>query len=59
MTPSLNGAGLLCRRQAFEAVGGFDENVFLFFEDDDVTIRLSAQAGPLYYVPSAKAYHGL
>lgn len=59
MTPSLNGAGLFCRRQAFEAVGGFDENVFLFFEDDDLTIRLSAQAGPLYYVPAAKAYHGL
>lgn len=57
--PSLNGAGLLCRRSAFEKVGGFDENLFLFFEDDDLSLRLASEVGPLYYVPEAKAFHAL
>lgn len=54
---SLNGAALLVRRQAFEAIGGFDPEIFLFFEDDDLGLRLSGSQGPLIYVPSAKVTH--
>lgn len=55
--PSLNGACFLCRRDAFERVGGFDDNIFLYFEDDDLSLRLSEQEGPLLYVPAAKVFH--
>ena len=40
----LSGAAFFCRRDAFEAVGGFDPRIFLYHEDDDLSVRL-AQAG--------------
>lgn len=55
--PSLSGAALMCKREAFERVSGFDEALFLYFEDDDLTMRLSRQCGPLFYVPTAKIAH--
>lgn len=57
--PSLNGAGILARRAAFEAIGGFDERIFLFFEDDDISLRLSQDVGPLIYVPQARVLHAI
>ncbi|WP_370230799.1 glycosyltransferase family 2 protein [Cognatishimia sp.] len=57
--PSLNGAGILVRRDAFEAIGGFDERIFLFFEDDDISLRLAAKQGPLIYVPEARVLHAI
>ena len=55
--PALTGGALLVRREAFENVGGFDEAIFLYHEDDDLSIRLRQQAGPLLYVPEALVNH--
>ncbi|MGV6846770.1 MAG: glycosyltransferase family 2 protein [Marinibacterium sp.] len=55
--PSLNGAAIFVRRTAFEQVGGFDPEIFLYFEDDDLTLRLAAEAGKLIYVPAAQITH--
>ncbi len=55
--PVLEGSALLIRRAAFEAVGGFDPKIFLYFEDDDLSLRLRARVGPLYLVPEAVARH--
>lgn len=52
----LSGAALFVRRSAFEAVGGFDPEFFLFFEDDDLSLRLQA-LGPLRLVRAALVSH--
>jgi GT2 family glycosyltransferase len=52
-----SGAAVLLRRPAFEAVGGFDESIFLYFEDDDLAVRLRAAGWRLRYVHEAVAEH--
>ena len=53
----LSGACLLLRREAFEAVGGFDEGYFMFFEDLDLGERLAAAGWSSVYVPDARIIH--
>lgn len=55
--PVLSGAALFIRREAFEEVGGFDPGIFLYHEDDDLSRRLIAQCGPLYFVRNASVTH--
>ncbi|MEQ8258560.1 MAG: glycosyltransferase family 2 protein [Roseovarius confluentis] len=57
VVPVLSGAALFVRRRAFEAVGGFDSGIFLFFEDDDLSLRLSRSRGHLVYVADAVVHH--
>jgi N-acetylglucosaminyl-diphospho-decaprenol L-rhamnosyltransferase len=53
----LSGSCQLFRREAFEAVGGFDTRYFMYFEDVDLGDRL-AKAGWLnVYAPSATVTH--
>jgi N-acetylglucosaminyl-diphospho-decaprenol L-rhamnosyltransferase len=54
--PVLHGSALLVRRAAFEALGGFDERLFLYYEDDDLSVRLAA-LGPLRWVHGAVVRH--
>lgn len=53
----LSGAALFVRRTAFEQVGGFDTNIFLYHEDDDLSLRLQQQAGPLLFAADALIRH--
>lgn len=53
----LSGAAFFVRRTAFEAVGGFDEKIFLYHEDDDLALRLRQACGPLMFVRSALVMH--
>ena len=56
-TPFISGACLLVRRDAFLQLGGFDPNIFLYYEDDDLCRRFSeARLGPVY-VPGAHVRH--
>ncbi|MES1991180.1 MAG: glycosyltransferase [Pseudomonadota bacterium] len=55
--PLLTGAVFLSRRAAFEAVGGFDENIFLYHEDDDLCVRLTRAGWSLIYEPNTEAFH--
>jgi len=53
----LNGCCLLARTQAFRDVGGFDENFFLFYEDDDLCLRMLKAGFECLFEPSANARH--
>lgn len=55
--PWVTGSSLLVRRAAFEAVGGFDEEFFLYFEDADFCLRLDREVGPVYYDPRITILH--
>jgi GT2 family glycosyltransferase len=53
----LSGACMLVRRAAMEAVGGFDEGYFLYWEDADLCRRLRRQGYRVCYVPGASVVH--
>ncbi|MEI6800339.1 MAG: glycosyltransferase family 2 protein [Pseudomonadota bacterium] len=55
-TGFLGGGVLMVRKDAFDGIGGFDENVFLFHEDDDLCLRLAKQ-GHLAYAAGVLAVH--
>lgn len=55
---NLSGGTVMLRRSAIEGIGGlFDEQFFLFYEDNDLFIRLRKAGYNLYIVPCAKAVH--
>ncbi len=49
-------AALLVRRDSLQALGGFDERFWFWFEDSDLILRLSA-LGEILYVPGAVFRH--
>jgi N-acetylglucosaminyl-diphospho-decaprenol L-rhamnosyltransferase len=53
----LSGSCLLLRREAFEAVGGFDTSYFMYFEDTDLCERLLRAGWQNVYVPTAQVTH--
>lgn len=53
----VSGACMLIRRAALEAVGGFDERYFLYWEDADVCRRLRRHGYQIRYAPGASAVH--
>jgi N-acetylglucosaminyl-diphospho-decaprenol L-rhamnosyltransferase len=56
-TVFLIGAALFFRLKKFNQIGGFDENIFLFYEDDDICLRMSQAGFSLIHVDSAHADH--
>ncbi|GHH58990.1 glycosyl transferase [Lentzea cavernae] len=53
----LSGSCFLMRREAFDAVSGFDERYFMYFEDVDLGERVSAAGWLNVYVPDAEVTH--
>jgi GT2 family glycosyltransferase len=55
--PVLSGAALFVRKVAFASVGGFDPEIFLYHEDDDLSRRLKHECGPLMFIREASVRH--
>jgi N-acetylglucosaminyl-diphospho-decaprenol L-rhamnosyltransferase len=53
----VSGACMLVRRSVFDAVGGFDEGYFMYWEDADLCRRLRARGYHVRYVPAATVVH--
>jgi GT2 family glycosyltransferase len=52
------GGAALYDREAFEAVGGFDERIFLYYEDVDLALRMRAEGARCVLSSEARAVHG-
>jgi N-acetylglucosaminyl-diphospho-decaprenol L-rhamnosyltransferase len=55
----VSGACLMARREALEAVGGFDEGFFLYEEDADLCRRLRRAGWRVVFTPAAEIRHQL
>jgi len=57
VVPYVKGAAIAIRREAFEAVGGFDESFFMYFEDADLCYRLMAAGWEVHFAPVTTVVH--
>ena len=56
-TDAINGAFMLLRREALDAVGLFDEGYWMYMEDLDLCRRLWEEGWKVRFEPSAVAWH--
>ncbi len=56
-TRFVHGAAFLVERALFLDMGGFDERIFLYHEDDDLALRAQARRVPIIVVPAARVTH--
>ena len=52
-----SGAAMAVRREVWDAMGGFDEHYFAYYEDADLSLRCWQHGLTVRYVPSAVANH--
>lgn len=52
-----SGAGLLCEREIWEALDGFDNEFFAYHEDADLSLRCWQRGLTVVYVPDAVIVH--
>jgi GT2 family glycosyltransferase len=55
----VSGASFLVRSEVLEALGGFDEGYFLYFEETDLFLRARAAGWECWYVPQSRVMHAV
>jgi GT2 family glycosyltransferase len=53
----LPGASMMVRPAVFDAIGGFDETYFLYFEETDFCFRAKKAGYSTWYVPDSRVMH--
>ena len=53
----VSGASLMLRRSALEETGFLDEKFFLYFEDNDLCLRLRQKGWKVYFNPTVEVVH--
>jgi GT2 family glycosyltransferase len=51
------GASMLIRSEVLAAIGGLDENYFLYYEETDFCYRAKQAGFPTWYVPESRVMH--
>ncbi len=51
------GTAMFIRSDLFRKLGGFDENIFMYFEDVDLCLRIKTLGYKVAYVPSIRIKH--
>ena len=54
---AVTGACLMCRREVFEAIDGFDEKLSVAFNDVDLCLKMLTAGYQNIYLPHVKLYH--
>ena len=54
---SISGSAMLFNVSTFDAIGGFDENIFLFFEETDFAKRADKKGYKIFQINEAKINH--
>lgn len=54
---AVSGSFLMLRKEAYEQVGGFDEQFFMYGEDLDLCYRIQKAGFKVYYVPDTQIIH--
>ncbi|CAN5335421.1 glycosyltransferase family 2 protein [soil metagenome] len=54
--PTASGCFMFTRRELLQRLGGFSDRYFMYFEDTDLSLRLSREAA-IAYVPSVRIVH--
>lgn len=57
IVPHVMGAFFFIRRSVFEAVNGFDERFFVFYEDLDLSLRVRNHGFDSFYMASESIFH--
>lgn len=53
----LSGVCFAISKENYIKLGGFDENIFLYMEDSELSWRINATGLKIFYVPEAVIYH--
>jgi GT2 family glycosyltransferase len=53
----VGGSAMFLRMSAFRQLGGFDPEIFLYFEDDDLCLRMRRAAHALVHVAGVRVRH--
>ena len=53
----VSGASMMIRANVFAAIGGLDENYFLYFEETDFCFRAKRAGFSTWYVPESRVMH--
>jgi GT2 family glycosyltransferase len=56
-TKLINGSAMFFNRKEFQKINGFDKNIFLYFEEDDVCKKFKKNNIQMYYVLNSFVKH--
>jgi GT2 family glycosyltransferase len=54
---SFSGSGVLMRRKVFNELGGYDSSYFMYYEDSDLSWRMSLSGYKIVFVPESVISH--